>query len=81
MFLILKNDARSLTSPVTTWLSYKNLLTHQEMFVHLFFTLTVSIRWRLLFPTLCWSINTKLMVRLHLIAFKQNKGFLYRRIE
>jgi predicted metal-binding membrane protein len=25
------------------------------MVVHLFFALTVTIRWRLLFPTLCWS--------------------------
>jgi hypothetical protein len=32
------------------------------MFVHLFFALPVSIRWRLLFPTLCSSINTKSMV-------------------
>jgi hypothetical protein len=32
------------------------------MDVHLFFTLTVPIRWRLLFPTLCWSINCKSMV-------------------
>jgi hypothetical protein len=32
------------------------------MFVHLFFALTVSVRWRLLFPTLCWSDNTKSMV-------------------
>jgi hypothetical protein len=31
------------------------------MVVHLFFAFTVSIRWRLLFPTLCWSINTKSM--------------------
>jgi hypothetical protein len=31
------------------------------MVVHLFFALTVSIRWGLLFPTLCWSINTKSM--------------------
>jgi hypothetical protein len=29
------------------------------MVVHLFLALTVSIRWRLLFPTVCWSINTK----------------------
>jgi hypothetical protein len=29
---------------------------------HLFFALTVTIRWRLLFPTLCWSINTKSLV-------------------
>jgi hypothetical protein len=29
------------------------------MVVHLCFALTMSIRWRLLFPTLCWSINTK----------------------
>jgi hypothetical protein len=29
------------------------------MVVHLCFALTVSIIWRLLFPTLCWSINTK----------------------
>jgi hypothetical protein len=28
------------------------------MIVHLFLVLTVSIRWRLFFPTLCWSINT-----------------------
>jgi hypothetical protein len=27
------------------------------MVVHLFLALTVSIKWRLLFPTLCWSIN------------------------
>jgi hypothetical protein len=33
------------------------------MVVHLFFALTVSVRWRLLFPTVCWSINTKSMVR------------------
>jgi hypothetical protein len=26
--------------------------------MHLFFALTVSIRWRLLFPTLSWSINS-----------------------
>jgi hypothetical protein len=32
------------------------------MVVYLFFALTVSIRWRLLFPTLRWSINTKSMV-------------------
>jgi hypothetical protein len=31
------------------------------MVVHLFLALTVSIRRRLLFPTLCWSINTKSM--------------------
>jgi hypothetical protein len=31
------------------------------MVVHLFFALTVSIRSRLLFPTLCGSINTKSM--------------------
>jgi hypothetical protein len=37
-------------------------LTRQLMVVHLFFALTVSIRWRLLYPTLCWSINTKCMV-------------------
>jgi hypothetical protein len=29
------------------------------MVVYLFFALTVPVRWRLLFPTLCWSINTK----------------------
>jgi hypothetical protein len=33
------------------------------MVVHLFLALSVSIRWRLLFPTLCWSINTKSIVR------------------
>jgi hypothetical protein len=35
------------------------------MFVHLFLALVramVSNRWRLLFPTLCWSINTECMV-------------------
>jgi hypothetical protein len=32
------------------------------MVVHLFFALTVSIRWRLLFLMLCWFINTKSMV-------------------
>jgi hypothetical protein len=32
------------------------------MVVHLFFALTMSIRWRLLFPTLCGSVNTKSMV-------------------
>jgi hypothetical protein len=31
------------------------------MIVHLFFALTVSIRSRLLFPTLCGSIDTKSM--------------------
>jgi hypothetical protein len=40
----------------------QNMLTLQYMVVHLFLALTVSIRWRLLFPTLCWSINTKSMV-------------------
>jgi hypothetical protein len=35
------------------------------MVVHLFFALTVSIRWRLLFLTLCWSINTKSMDFIH----------------
>jgi hypothetical protein len=33
------------------------------MIIHLFLALTVSIKWRLLFPTLCWSINTKSMVK------------------
>jgi hypothetical protein len=34
------------------------------MVVLIFFALTVSIRWRLLFPTICWSINTKPTVKL-----------------
>jgi hypothetical protein len=29
MSLIFKNDARSLGSRVTTWLSFKNLFTHE----------------------------------------------------
>jgi hypothetical protein len=37
---------------------FQRLLTRQYMVVQLFLALTVSIRWRLLFPTLCWSINT-----------------------
>jgi hypothetical protein len=37
---------------------FQKLLTRLQI-VHLFFALTVCIRWRLLFPTLCWSINTK----------------------
>jgi hypothetical protein len=32
------------------------------MVSHLSLALTVSIRWRLLFPTLCWFINTKSMI-------------------
>jgi hypothetical protein len=51
--LIYKNYARSLARRVTMWLSFKNLLTRQQMVVHLFLALTVSIRWRLLSPTLC----------------------------
>jgi hypothetical protein len=39
----------------------QKLLTRQKMVVHLFLALAVSIRWRLLFPTLCWSTNTKSM--------------------
>jgi hypothetical protein len=62
MSLIFKTDACSLVKSVTTWLSFKNLLTRQLMVVHLFFALTVFIKWRFLFPTLCWSINTKSMV-------------------
>jgi hypothetical protein len=31
------------------------------MVFHLFFAMTVSIRWRVLFPTLCWSFDTKSM--------------------
>jgi hypothetical protein len=61
MSLIFKNDAPSLPRCVTMWLSFKNLLSRQEMVVNLFFALTVSIRWRHLFPTLCWSVNTKSM--------------------
>jgi Pyruvate/2-oxoacid:ferredoxin oxidoreductase delta subunit len=33
------------------------------MVVHVFFVVTVPFRWGLLFPTLCWSINTKSMVK------------------
>jgi hypothetical protein len=58
MSLIFKNDASFLTGCVSMWLFFINLLKRQSMVVHLFFALTVSIRWRLLFPTLCWSINT-----------------------
>jgi hypothetical protein len=32
------------------------------MVFHLSFGLTLCIRWRLLFPTFCWSINTKSIV-------------------
>jgi hypothetical protein len=46
--LIFKNDARSYAGRVTTWLSFKNLLT-------------VSTTWRLLFTSLYWS--PKSMVR------------------
>jgi hypothetical protein len=60
MSLMLKNDARSLAMRVTLWLSFKNLPS-QQMVVHLFFALTVSIRWRLLFPTFCWSIDTMVL--------------------
>jgi hypothetical protein len=31
------------------------------MVVHLFLALTASIRWRLLFPALCWPFNTSSM--------------------
>jgi hypothetical protein len=37
------------------------------MFGNLFLALTVSIRWRLLFPTLCWSINTKSMFQAYFL--------------
>jgi folate-binding Fe-S cluster repair protein YgfZ len=32
------------------------------MVLHLFLALTVSIKWRVLFHTLCWSIKTNSMV-------------------
>jgi hypothetical protein len=40
-----------------------------QEFVDIFFAMTVSIRWRLLFPTLFWSINTKSMVHSHGIPY------------
>jgi hypothetical protein len=60
MSLIFKNDARSLARLVTMWLYFNNLMSCQ--IGHLFFAFTVSIRWKLLTPTHCWSINTESMV-------------------
>jgi hypothetical protein len=60
--IYIQNDARSLPKRVNKWLYFKYLLTRQQLVIHLFFALTVSIRSWVLFPTLCGSINTKSMV-------------------
>jgi hypothetical protein len=59
MSFMFKNDARSLATRAATD-SLSKINTPVNGRPSLFGI--VSIRWRLLFPTLCWSINTKSMV-------------------
>jgi hypothetical protein len=60
--IYIQNDACSLPKRVDKWRYFKYLLTRQQMVIHLFFALTMSIRSWVLFPTLSGSINTKSMV-------------------
>jgi hypothetical protein len=60
--IIFKNDAHySKTCPYVAL--FQKFVDTPVMVVHLFFALTVSIIWRLLFPTLCWFIYTKSMAK------------------
>jgi hypothetical protein len=62
MSLIFKNDTYSLFSEGSHYVTlFQKFVDKPINDRPSLFALTMSIRWRLLFPTLCWAINTKSM--------------------
>jgi hypothetical protein len=76
--IYIQNDACSVPKRGYKWLYFKYLLTRQQMIFHLFFSLTVSIRSWVLFPTLCGSINTKSMPESDLQQWTDDDEINYR---